>query len=140
MFFLLLFSACSLNTQVFKPVDLTNYKSGVLSITIDYWDLQDDLSRRIENLGIDVIDLSSTQEPDILVNVRYQPVCQRLPMLECKLTFFDIYFKDSKTGDVLISSRYKNMGDLRTTITDLNYVDDMLDSFFEDIKNKLQIQ
>jgi len=128
-------------TQVLKPVDLTSYNACTLRIAIDYADLQDNISNRIENLGIDVIDLNSTRDPDILVNVRYQPECRTvLGLVECRLTFFDIFFEDANNGEVMISSRYQDMGNLNTTLTDSNHVDYVLDLVFKGIKDKMQIQ
>jgi len=140
MMFLLL-TACSVKTEVHKPIDITSYKSCTLKIAIDYADLQENIANRIENLGIDVIDLKSTRDPDIVVNVRYQPVCdQVLALVQCRLTFFDIFFNDAKTGEVMISSRYQDMGNLNTTLTDSNHVDYVLDLVFDGIKKKMQVQ
>ena len=139
LLFCLLLSACAINTQVYKPLDVTSYKSGALKIAIDYWNLQDTISYRIENLGIDVIDLSITKEPDILITVEYQTKCESFFRTECFITFFDIDFRDSKTGELILASRYKDLVGFINSGNDSNYVDHILNLLFDDIKKKLNI-
>jgi hypothetical protein len=124
----LVLSSCSgVTTNIQSRIEVTHYQTSRLNIQNDSWRLRENITHRIENLGLDVVDLSAAKEPEILINVSYQTYWD---VIHQTFTYFNIDFKDFKTGKEIANSRYVG----RFGFNDCSAA---LDLVFEDLSKKL---
>ncbi len=124
----LVLSSCSgVTTNIQSRIDVTHYQTCCLNIQNDSWNLLKNITHRIENLGLDVIELSAVKDPDIVINVSYQTYWDAIHQT---FTYFNIDFKYFKTGKEIANSRYVG----RFGFNDCNAA---LDLVFEDLSKKL---
>lgn len=128
VFFLLILVSCSgAKTEIHSQIDVANYQVCKLNIYNDSWNLRRNFTKRIENLGCDVVDLSTNKEPDIEVNIDYETYWD---VIHQTFTYFNIHFINLKTGKYIASSRYVGR-------VGFNDCDAALDIVFEDLSKKI---
>lgn len=121
-------SGCSTaTTTVNKSIDIQQYKVAELQLPDDSWNLEASITKRIENLGFEVILPGSNKKPDLIIFADYQTYWD---VVHQTFNYFDISFDDSATGDVLLSSSYKGR-------FGFNGCEAALDLVFRDLAAKL---
>ncbi len=125
--------SCSLGnsyaeTVVHSAIDTERFRTVVLELPDDSWDLEGSIKSRLRGLGFEVVPEGSDRPPDLIVFADYQTYWD---VVHQTFNYFDISFEDPKTGKALVTSKYVGR-------FGFNDCEAALDVVFRDLRDKLK--